>query len=279
MTSDARPKAGSRRLEFKRLEVKYLVDRSKRSALLRDLRALMRPDAHAGPDGTYVVRSLYFDSPDFLAYHEKLAGTAVRHKLRARVYGDPEHAAAVRLEVKSRYLSFIHKLAFDVRRHEYPELMRALFARTLPHGFLADHAGAREFFRLQRLYAMEPRVLVQYRRLAFERRELSRTRVNFDFDLRGSRELDLLGSMKGARPLLGCGRSVFEIKVDGLLPFWLHTLISKYDLQNEAVSKYCYAVRSEARLSALARADALDSSPEAAFAWQRAEARLGLAES
>jgi hypothetical protein len=55
-------------------------------------------------------------------------------------------------------------------------------------------------------------------------------------------------------------------------------LISKYDLQNEAVSKYCHAVRSEARLSALARADALDTSPETAFAWQRAEARLGLAE-
>jgi hypothetical protein len=278
LTSDAR--TGNGALEFKRLEVKYLVDRSRRTALARDLKALMRPDAYAGRDGTYLVRSLYFDTPGYLAYHEKLAGGAIRHKLRARVYGDPAEAPKVRLEVKSRYLSFITKLAFDVSRSGYRELWGHLSRRTIPHEFVATQPGAREFFRLQRLYNMEPKVVVEYRRQAFERREFSRTRVNFDDQLRASRDLDVLGSLPGARSLLRPGNAIFEIKVDGVMPFWLHALIAKYDLQNEALSKYCFAVRSEARMSSISRTDELTPGPVAAQAPRAsaAESALGLAE-
>ena len=86
-----------------RWEIKYLVNRTTRVALDRDLRALMPRDPFANGDGTYRVRSLYFDTPDYMAYHSKMAGDAVRHKIRARVYGeDPNVARGVRLEVKSR---------------------------------------------------------------------------------------------------------------------------------------------------------------------------------
>ena len=278
MTSEAATSA--RAVEFKRLEVKYLVDRSKRTALERDLRALMRPDPYADPDGTYPVRSLYFDTPDYLAYSEKLAGGAIRHKLRARVYGDPARAENVRLEVKSRYLNFITKLAFFVSRSGYADLWSHLARRTTPHDFVASHPGAREFFRLQRFYNMEPKVIVEYRRQAFERRELSRTRVNFDDLLRASRDLDLLGPLSGARSILRPGHAIFEIKVDGVMPFWLHTLISKYDRQNEALSKYCYAVRSEARMTTISRADEVETAPATALAPRpgASEPALGLAE-
>jgi SPX domain protein involved in polyphosphate accumulation len=243
-------------LRFQRLEIKYLVDRARRTALERDLSALMRPDPYSGRNGTYTIRSLYFDTADYMAYHEKLAGTAVRHKLRVRVYGDTLTAPNARLEVKSRYLNFIHKLAMDVPRTEYKVLQQSLQRRILPPSdFFEDRPGAREFFRIQRQYNMEPKVIVEYRRRAFERRELSRTRVNFDDELQASRNLDLFGPLRPARSLLRCGHSIFEIKVDGVMPFWLHTLISKYDLQNEAISKYCHAVRSEARLSGLFRED------------------------
>ena len=280
MTSEPRPGGGARGaspLEFRRLEAKYLVDRTRRTALGRDLRALMRRDVHAGGDGSYLVRSLYFDTPDFMAYHEKLQGLAIRHKLRARVYGDPARAPAVRLEVKSRVLSHIHKLAVDVPRTEWKEVEEALLRRTAPpRHWLSANPATREFFRIQRQWAMEPKILIEYRREALERRELGRTRVNFDFDLRASRDLSLLGELRSARPVLGCGRSIFEIKVDGHLPFWLHMLIAKYDLQNEAISKYCHGVRSEARLSSFSRADELAAAAEAEAVWDEARAGVGL---
>lgn len=245
-------------LFFDRLEVKYLIDRTTRTALTRDLVAFMRPDKHAGPGGSYLVRSLYFDTPDYMAYHQKMAGAAVRHKLRVRAYGeDPSQTPHVRLEVKSRYLSYIHKITLDVSREDYQQIECALKGRTLPPAHLLDDDSAcKEFFRLQRQYNMEPKIIIQYRRQALERQEINRVRVNFDDELLATRNLDLLGPLPGARRLLQYGHAIFEIKVDRVMPYWLHTLIAKYDLQNQALSKYCYAVQSEGRYSSLGRESA-----------------------
>jgi hypothetical protein len=98
---------------------------------------------------------------------------------------------------------------------------------------------------------MEPKVLLQYRRQAFERTDLARARVNFDDELVATRRLELLGSMNGARGLLQYAHSIFEIKVDGVMPFWMHKLIQKYDLTDRAISKFCHAIRSEARMSSI----------------------------
>jgi hypothetical protein len=249
------PMPGKQAPLFNRLEVKYMVDRTTRTALTRDLSAFMRPDQHAGEGGDYLVRSLYFDTPDYKAYHEKMAGAAVRHKLRIRAYGaDPSQSPLVRLEVKSRYLSYIYKTVADVSRAEYAEIETALQRRSLPAAHLLQEDNpAKEFFRLQRQYNFEPKILIQYRRQAWERTELNRVRVNFDDELVAARHLDLMGPLRGPRRLLQYGRAVFEIKVDGPMPSWLHMLIDKYNLQNQALSKYCYAVRSEARFSAIAR--------------------------
>lgn len=246
-------------LFFDRLEVKYLIDRTTRTALTRDLAAFMQPDKHAGPGGSYLVRSLYFDTPDYMAYHEKMAGAAVRHKLRVRAYGeDPSQAPHVRLEVKSRYLSYIHKITLDVSREDYQHIECALKHRTLPPAHLLDDDSAcKEFFRIQRQYNMEPKITIQYRRQAFERQEINRVRVNFDDELLATRNLELLGPLPGARRLLQYGHAIFEIKVDRVMPYWLHTLIAKYNLQNQALSKYCYAVQSEGRYSSLGRESAL----------------------
>lgn len=254
MPTAVAPMTSSRAIMLRRLELKYVVDRTTRTALARDLAALMCPDTHAGSDGVYLVRSLYFDTPDYMAYQEKLSGAAIRHKLRVRVYGqDLSQIPLIRLEVKSRYLNFVHKITADVPREDYREIECAFKQRTLPPARLLDNDGLKEFFRLQRLYNMEPKIIVQYRRQAFERKEASRVRVSLDDELLATRHLDLFGPLCGARCLLQPGHAVFEIKVDGTLPYWLHLLISKYNLQNEAVSKYCYAVRGEGRFSATGR--------------------------
>ncbi len=245
----------NRMLLFRRMELKYLIDRTTRTALTRDLRAFMQPDKHTEQDGSYIVRSLYFDTQAYKAYHEKMSGAAIRHKLRVRAYGaDPSQAEFVRLEVKSRYVSFIYKITVDVPIWRYGEIEPALLGYELPPEWILNDANvSKEFFRLQRQLNMQPMILVQYRREAYERRELNRVRVNFDDQLMATRHLDLLGPLVGARPLLRHGNCIFEIKVDGAMPFWLHMLIGKYNLQNEAISKFCHAIRSQARFSMLSR--------------------------
>lgn len=246
----------NRMLLFRRQEIKYLVDRTTRTALSKDLQAFMQPDKFGAEDGGYYVSSMYFDSEDYLAYHEKMSGAAVRHKLRIRAYGqDPSTTPHVRLEVKSRNQSFIHKITVDVTQEVYRQIESAFQRRILPPtSVLHDDSVSKEFFRLQRQYNMIPRVIIQYRRQAFERHEMSRVRANFDDELLATRRLDLLKPLSAARRLLKYGHAIFELKVDGVMPYWMNMLIAKYNLQNRAISKFCYAVRSEARLSTAGRA-------------------------
>jgi len=240
-------------LLMQRWEIKYVVDRTTRTGLERDLSALMRPDAFGSNSGTYIVRSLYFDSPGYMAFHSKVSGEAVRHKLRARIYtDDPSQADKVRLEVKSRVLATIHKIACDVSVEEYHEISDALTHHRLPRPeILKAHRGVENFFQLQKQFNMEPKVIVQYRRKAWERRDLCRIRTNFDDELVSTRDTDLLGSLPNARSLLKYGNSVFEIKVDGAMPYWLHMLTDKYGLKDRTFSKFCYSLVSGARTSAV----------------------------
>jgi SPX domain protein involved in polyphosphate accumulation len=247
----------SRMILFRRVELKYLVDRTIRTALEKDLRAFIPTDGHSESAEGYLVRSLYFDTHDYMAYHEKMAGTAVRHKLRMRVYGEkPEIAPFVRLEVKSRYNETINKITVDVPQKDFNDVASAINNHRLPpQHFLNLDGISREFLRVQRQYNMMAQILVQYRRRAYEKNEINRVRLNFDDQLFATKHLDMLGPLRGARSLLQYGNSIFEIKVDGTMPYWLHKLIAKYDLQNQAISKYCHAIRGQALLTAFSRSE------------------------
>ena len=245
----------SRTIIFQRIELKYYVSRSIRTALEKDLQAFIQPDAYTAKTGGYHIRSIYYDTPDMMTYHEKLSGNAKRHKLRVRVYGeDPTTTPFVRLEVKSRVNSTIHKTTVDVPNEDYPAVEDALHNhRALPEKFMHNKDVSQEFMRLKKQYNMIPQVLVQYQRKAYEKKGANRVRLTFDYALAGSRNLDLLGPLKGGREILRYGTSIFEIKVDGIMPFWLHKLICKYDLQNQAISKYCNCLRAFGHLSLRAR--------------------------
>lgn len=245
----------SRTLLFHRVEHKYFVNRTTATALERDIRSFMKPDSYTEASGGYLVRSIYFDTHNYMAYHDKISGLPIRHKLRMRVYGDqPQNSPFIRLEIKSRYINVIHKIIVDVPRQHHRDILFALQNYRLPaQSFLNTRDVSKEFFRIQRLYNMKPQILVQYRRRAYEKNEFNRVRLNFDYELVASRHLDLLSPLQGARSLLKYGNAIFEIKVDGIMPFWLHQLIAKYDLQNEAISKFCYSIQNQAHFSAIAR--------------------------
>ena len=69
----------------------YLINRKR-------LDAVMKRDPHAGPEGIYHIRSLYFDNANDKALLEKISGISEREKFRIRCYNaDSEF---IRLEKK-----------------------------------------------------------------------------------------------------------------------------------------------------------------------------------
>ena len=76
---------------FKRKEIKYLLSREKRNALLPILEACMEPDAFAHSS----ISNLYYDTPDFRMVRRSLEKPMYKEKLRLRSYGMPENTSTV----------------------------------------------------------------------------------------------------------------------------------------------------------------------------------------
>ena len=57
-----------------RNELKHVISPADKAAISASLRAVTTPDSHAGLDGRYTIRSLYFDNAADQALREKLDG-------------------------------------------------------------------------------------------------------------------------------------------------------------------------------------------------------------
>src|SRR5512136_598552 len=91
--------------KFNRFELKYLIPMQVADAFRKSLGAYLVPDQHGGSCGSYQVTSLYYDSPDYRCYWEKVEGIRFRRKLRIRRYGELEQMDAqspVFVEIKQR---------------------------------------------------------------------------------------------------------------------------------------------------------------------------------
>ena len=71
-----------------RHEYKYRIDRIEEEILLMRARGALDKDSHAGKDGTYYVRSLYFDDYGDSCLLDNEDGVDPRCKFRMRYYND-----------------------------------------------------------------------------------------------------------------------------------------------------------------------------------------------
>ena len=69
-----------------RHEIKYMINPADAAAIKANLSAVAGIDRHAAKDGSYTIKSLYFDDPLDSALHEKLDGVNERRKYRIRYY-------------------------------------------------------------------------------------------------------------------------------------------------------------------------------------------------
>lgn len=212
-----------------RHEIKYVISVYEAELLKHRLPALLRPDAHAGPDGGYFIRSLYFDDPDYTAYHEKLSGVKERTKYRIRFYNhDPR---VIFLEKKTK--------DGDLTGKDSVRLTRAgaqAFLRGDP-GLNKLEGLAGELGRL-RQGVWRPAVIVDYDRFAFTYPD-GNVRVTIDMNVRTCPfQTDLFEKRLLTVPALDDGEAVLEVKYDAYLPAPVRALIEGVPKQRTAVSKY-----------------------------------------
>lgn len=228
----------------KRWEYKYLVPVSALDALREEMRPFLQLDPYASDrdNGTYTVRSIYMDTPDFACYRTKVDGMTYRRKYRVRGYDDPTGDDVIFLEIKRKCVNCISKNRAPL---VYRDLQPLLETGDLDRHILSFSGNGKEKADAQGyLYhyygkGLRPVALIVYDRKAFAGRFDPSLRVTFDKNLR-SRVFPALDGLFSEDQVRFAMTQYFilEVKFYNGLPAWIKSLIRRHDLQRQSLSKY-----------------------------------------
>lgn len=212
-----------------RSEIKYTLMPLEYLKLKDFCENFMDKDDNADKDGTYIVKSYYFDTIHFKDYAEKQNGIFARNKYRIRTYGN---TGFYRLEKK-------------IKRGNLNKKMSGVISASDADALIEDcrelKTGERETDKIideMRAKGYKSSVYIQYERQAFTIDELD-IRITFD------RKIGMLFGKCGLFTAIPCILPVFyndetimEVKFKELIPKWLQDAIYTVAPSEFSVSKY-----------------------------------------
>lgn len=202
----------------------YLVIKSR-------LQALAKPDSHAGPEGKYLVHSLYFDNLHDKALREKIDGVEGREKFRIRYYNDDTDYIC--LEKKSKLHGLCGKQSAPLAREEAVRICNGDI------GFMpvSDRPLLWELYAKMKYQLLRPRVIVDYEREPFVYGP-GNVRITFDSNIRTGLYHNRLfeGELHTVPTERGC--VILEVKYDAFLPEIMEKAVRVPNRQASAFSKY-----------------------------------------
>lgn len=223
-----------------RHELKYPVTTAQLAMLRGRIDHLLLPDRHAGADGSYTIRSLYFDDYENRCYYENENGTDPREKFRIRIYNHSKER--ITLECKRKERGKTLKTSCPLTEEQTRMLMAG---KPLP-----DLAGQPPLLRKLTLemlmHRMRPVVIVEYERIPYVYKD-GNVRVTLDMNVSSSREIGkFLDEQLPRRPIMAAGQQLLEVKYDEFLPDFIYRNLQLENLRQTAYSKY-YLCRKYAR--------------------------------
>ncbi|MGI5899188.1 MAG: polyphosphate polymerase domain-containing protein [Christensenellales bacterium] len=221
-----------------RHEYKHEINLADYYALRQRLSAAMAPDPNAAEDGTYHVRSLYFDNADDKALREKIYGLPDREKFRLRIYSGND--ALIRLEKKSKSCGLCSKQSAELTRQQAQSIISGGLGAIAENSWMLESGDGllAEFYAKISFQGLRPRTLVDYQREAYIYPH-GNVRVTFDFDIRTG--IYSTGFFDGDAPTLSVcrpGTLLLEVKYDRFLPDIIRDIIQTNTRRTQAFSKY-----------------------------------------
>lgn len=214
-----------------RHEIKHYINLADYFVLRQRLRAVLYPDEHAGSDGFYHIRSLYFDTPDDRALREKIDGVNCRDKFRIRYYN--HDTAVIHLEKKSKRKNLCIKKSASLTADEAQALADGEYEwlGERPEPLLG------ELYRKMQQENLRPKTIVDYFRDPFVY-PAGNVRVTLDHHIRtGFNCTDFLDPDCVTVPA-DEGTIILEVKWDEYLPDIVRSVVQLPGRQATAYSKY-----------------------------------------
>lgn len=217
-----------------RHEYKHRINNIDIILLQKRLSAVMQRDIHCGADGTYYIKSLYFDNYTDKALREKISGTDKREKFRIRYYdGD---TSFIRLEKKSKINGLCLKESEAVTKEECQKIIDNDIS------FLIESKKPlfNELYAKMRYQLLRPKCIVAYDRESFVHK-CGNVRVTIDTNICGSYNvMEFLSDGLSMTKLYN--QSILEVKWDEYLPQIIRNAVQLKTRNASAFSKYA-AVR------------------------------------
>jgi len=233
-----------------RYEYKYIVDNSKMDRLRKMVMPFVDVDqfAESGGKNQYTVRSIYFDTPQYDFYYEKVEGIKNRKKVRLRGYDEENEDNTVFFEIKRKYDIPIIKYRAPVTFKDAQLMLKdrhingqVLFGDT----FLKGTENSKRFFYQVFSKNMRPVVLIVYEREAYLSKFDSTVRITFDKNLRSRAYPSIKELYEEDRFKSALGHQfILEVKFNKSFPGWLNPVISQLSLRKQSASKYVISMDS-----------------------------------
>ena len=215
-----------------RHELKYLVSAAQIPLLKTRIASLMQRDPHAGKDGIYTIRSLYFDDYCNSCYYENENGTDPREKYRIRIYNHSDQK--ISLECKRKERGKTLKTACPLTRQQTEQLIHGeppMVTEEIP-------PLLRKFAVEMKTRRLRPVVIVEYERIPYIYKN-GNVRVTFDTQIASSSDVeDFFSETLSKRPVMPVGQQLLEVKFDEYLPDFIYRNLNLNRIQQTAFSKF-----------------------------------------
>ena len=227
---------------FKRFEMKYVIPWKVACEIRTSISRFCERDPYAGPDGSYIVSSMYYDSNSLKSYYEKVDGEKFRRKVRVRIYGESYDNSF--LEIKQKMVNNVKKKRVKVPLDfAYDFLESPFIDEEMEQDYDAvDIKILSEAGFLATLYRMKPKVIITYSREAYRGIYEPDFRLTFDKNLK-CRKHDLrLEHGHHGKYFIPPNYTVMEVKFNNLIPKWMVNIIGRHQCLLQKVSKFCAGI-------------------------------------
>ena len=213
-----------------RHEYKHQINLADVYGLKTRLNAVAKHDSHAGDDGTYFIKSLYFDNYMDKALREKIDGVNKREKFRIRYYGTD--TSFIRLEKKSKINGLCNKISCKITAEECQKIIDGDTQLMKD----SEYELMRELYSKMKYQLLRPKCIVAYTRECFVYPP-GNVRVTIDTNICGSNNTKEF--LNPDLPFLQTyHEAILEVKWDEFLPQIIRDCVQVKSRRSAAFSKY-----------------------------------------
>lgn len=215
-----------------RHEMKYVISVGELEMIKNRLNHMIDIDSHAGDNGIYNIRSLYFDDYYNRGIREIEDGTDPREKFRIRIYNHSSERIRLECKRKERGKTFKTSCPLTLEQTE-----------TLIKGKVIENIGEQPPLLQKFTYQMlaknlHPVIIVEYDRIPYIYKN-GNVRITLDTNISSSTDINgFFEDIIPKRPVMPSGYQLLEVKYDEYLPDFIYHNLQLQNLKQTAFSKY-----------------------------------------